>query len=164
MPETLTLAGVGVRYGGVIALNDVSLTVAPGTTLGLIGPNGAGKTTLINATTGIAPLATGSIALGAFAVSMGVGLGFSYVSTAVLMQDYFGRRASLELYSVMTWISTSAAIGPGIGGIVRDRTGSFSGVFMAIAGIDLLLLLAVLVMRRPTQSAANFAAGAAAAE
>jgi ABC-type branched-subunit amino acid transport system ATPase component len=64
MPDALILDGVGVRYGGVVALNDVSLTVHPGRTLGLIGPNGAGKTTLINATTGIAPLATGTIALG----------------------------------------------------------------------------------------------------
>jgi ABC-type branched-subunit amino acid transport system ATPase component len=64
MPDTLVLDGIGVRYGGVVALNAVSLDVAPGTTLGLIGPNGAGKTTLINATTGIAPLATGSIRLG----------------------------------------------------------------------------------------------------
>jgi ABC-type branched-subunit amino acid transport system ATPase component len=65
MPDALVLDGVGVRYGGVIALDDVSLTVEPGGTLGLIGPNGAGKTTLINATTGIAPLSTGKIALGA---------------------------------------------------------------------------------------------------
>ena len=65
MPDALVLDGVSVRYGGVIALDGVSLTVAPGTTLGLIGPNGAGKTTLINATTGIAPLAGGTIALGA---------------------------------------------------------------------------------------------------
>jgi ABC-type branched-subunit amino acid transport system ATPase component len=64
MPDALVLDGVGVRYGGVIALHDVSLAVEPGSTLGLIGPNGAGKTTLINATTGIATLATGSIELG----------------------------------------------------------------------------------------------------
>ena len=65
MPDALVLDRVGVRYGGVIALHDVSLEVVPGKTLGLIGPNGAGKTTLINATTGIATLATGTIALGA---------------------------------------------------------------------------------------------------
>jgi ABC-type branched-subunit amino acid transport system ATPase component len=64
MPESLVLDRVGVRYGGVIALDEVSLAVAPGATLGLIGPNGAGKTTLINATTGIAPLTSGTIALG----------------------------------------------------------------------------------------------------
>jgi branched-chain amino acid transport system permease protein len=59
----LTLEHVGVRYGGVDALRDVSLTVEPNRVLGLIGPNGAGKTTLINATTGLAPLASGTIAL-----------------------------------------------------------------------------------------------------
>ncbi len=65
MSDALALNGVSVHYGGVIALDDVSLEVAPGKTLGLIGPNGAGKTTLINATTGIATLASGTIALGA---------------------------------------------------------------------------------------------------
>jgi ABC-type branched-subunit amino acid transport system ATPase component len=64
MADPLVLDRVSVRYGGVVALEAVSLTVAPGVTLGLIGPNGAGKTTLINATTGIAPLAGGTIALG----------------------------------------------------------------------------------------------------
>ncbi|HEY0381730.1 MAG TPA: ABC transporter ATP-binding protein [Candidatus Elarobacter sp.] len=59
----LTLENIGVRYGGVDALRDVSLSVEPNRVLGLIGPNGAGKTTLINATTGLAPLASGTIAL-----------------------------------------------------------------------------------------------------
>jgi branched-chain amino acid transport system permease protein len=59
----LTLKNVGVRYGGVDALRAVSLAVEPNHVLGLIGPNGAGKTTLINATTGLAPLTSGTIAL-----------------------------------------------------------------------------------------------------
>ena len=58
----LTVAGVGVRYGGVIANEDVSFEVFPGEILGLIGPNGAGKTTLIDAITGYAR-ATGSVEL-----------------------------------------------------------------------------------------------------
>jgi ABC-type branched-subunit amino acid transport system ATPase component len=60
---SLVLEDVGVRYGGVDALRGVSLTVARGLVLGLIGPNGAGKTTLVNATTGLAPLASGSVTL-----------------------------------------------------------------------------------------------------
>jgi ABC-type branched-subunit amino acid transport system ATPase component len=60
---SLVLENAGVRYGGVDALRDVSLAVESGGVLGLIGPNGAGKTTLVNATTGLAPLAAGTIAL-----------------------------------------------------------------------------------------------------
>jgi ABC-type branched-subunit amino acid transport system ATPase component len=49
----LRIERLGVRYGGVAALDDVSLHVPPASVLGLIGPNGAGKTSLINAVTGI---------------------------------------------------------------------------------------------------------------
>ncbi len=45
---------LGVRFGGLHAVQDVSLTMVPGEVIAIIGPNGAGKTTFVNALSGVA--------------------------------------------------------------------------------------------------------------
>ena len=59
--EVLSAVEVTVRFGGVVAVDEVSLSVAPGEIVGIIGPNGAGKTTLLNAVMGFVPLAHGRV-------------------------------------------------------------------------------------------------------
>jgi sulfate-transporting ATPase len=52
-----------VRFGAVVALDDVSFRVGPGEVVGLIGPNGAGKTTVIDAVTGFIKPSAGQASL-----------------------------------------------------------------------------------------------------
>jgi branched-chain amino acid transport system ATP-binding protein len=57
----LRVTGATVAFGGVVAVNEVSLDVRPGEIVGLVGPNGAGKSTLFGAIAGAVPLKSGSI-------------------------------------------------------------------------------------------------------
>ena len=56
--------GLGKRFGGVVALDDVSVDVAAGDMVGLMGPNGAGKTTLFNCLLGAERPDRGTVTLG----------------------------------------------------------------------------------------------------
>ncbi len=60
----LSVADVSASFGGVQAVQDVSLDVGPGEIVGVIGPNGAGKTTLFDLISGFVPLSGGRITLG----------------------------------------------------------------------------------------------------
>ena len=51
-PPLLQIRGITKRFGGFVALDDVSVDIRPGERFGLIGPNGSGKTTLINCISG----------------------------------------------------------------------------------------------------------------
>ena len=66
----LAVEGVSVRFGGVVAVDGVSLDVAGGTTVGLVGPNGSGKSTFLNALTGVVP-ATGRATLAGAPLPLG---------------------------------------------------------------------------------------------
>ncbi len=62
---TLAVRGMTVRFGGVVALDDVSFEARAGEVLGVMGPNGAGKTTLFNCISGVQRPTGGEVLLGA---------------------------------------------------------------------------------------------------
>lgn len=61
MQTVLKADNIKVQFGGLIAVNNVSVSLKEGEVLGLIGPNGAGKSTLFNAITGFAPVTEGHV-------------------------------------------------------------------------------------------------------
>ncbi|NLT58233.1 MAG: ABC transporter ATP-binding protein [Clostridiales bacterium] len=63
MADFLDIRGLTKHFGGILAVEDLSLSVAQGTVLGIIGPNGAGKTTVFNLITGVYPPSEGELLL-----------------------------------------------------------------------------------------------------
>jgi branched-chain amino acid transport system ATP-binding protein len=62
MTHLLEVGNLSLRFGGIVALDDVSFSVAPGELLAVVGPNGAGKTSLLNCVTGAYRASDGRIA------------------------------------------------------------------------------------------------------
>ena len=63
MSALLSVSEVTVKFGGVVAVEDVSLDIGLGELVGVIGPNGAGKTTLMRVITGLVKPFNGTVAL-----------------------------------------------------------------------------------------------------
>jgi len=107
---SLSVRGVGVRFGGLIALDDVSFDVAPRSVVGVIGPNGAGKTTLFNVISGFVRPRAGSISWEGGPLRAApdrlVGLGIARTLQAV---GLFPRLTALE--NVMVGASTRRRAG-----------------------------------------------------
>jgi branched-chain amino acid transport system ATP-binding protein len=61
--EIMVISNLTVKFGGLVALDDVSFSIKRGEILGLIGPNGAGKTTCFNAMTGVYKPTSGEVLL-----------------------------------------------------------------------------------------------------
>jgi branched-chain amino acid transport system ATP-binding protein len=62
-PPVLKVDHLEAGYGRTVILRDVSITVAPGSTVAVVGPNGAGKTTLLRAISGLLPARAGRLLL-----------------------------------------------------------------------------------------------------
>ena len=65
----LVAESLNKKFAGVMAVNNVSLQLAPGEIVGLIGPNGSGKTTLLNMLSSVLPVSAGTVYVGEHCVS-----------------------------------------------------------------------------------------------
>lgn len=109
--KTLRVENLRVTFGGVVAVDGVTITVRPGEVHGLIGPNGAGKTTLIDAVTGFVPLAGGRILVDDTDVTRWGARKRAQLGIARTFQ-------SLELFDDLT-VRENLAVGSDDGGALR---------------------------------------------
>ena len=61
MTELLKVTNISKRFGGIVAVNNLSFEIHKGETVGFIGPNGAGKSTVVNLLSGYLPVDSGHI-------------------------------------------------------------------------------------------------------
>jgi len=85
----------------------------------------------------------------ASAVMFGAGWGFSYVAATVVLLDYFGLMTGAKILSIVWLITTVAAAGPLVAGMIADRYGTFAPIFDLDAGLLLVLAVPVFLMREP---------------
>jgi branched-chain amino acid transport system ATP-binding protein len=113
----LNISGVNKRFGGLQALTDVRIQIAPGQIYGLIGPNGAGKTTFFNVITGLYQPDSGSFELAGKPYSPSAPHAVAKAGIARTFQNIrlFGEMTALE--NVM------------VGRHVRTRQGVFGAIF-----------------------------------
>ena len=113
----LELTKINKNFGGVQALNDVSLTINEGEIYGLIGPNGAGKTTLFNVITGVYLPNNGRIKFDARSI---VGRKPHQVATAGIARTF----QNIRLFQNMIVMENVM-----VGMHAKTSTGSFGAIF-----------------------------------
>ena len=116
----LVVRGVSKYFGGLAALQDVSLDIRAGQIYGLIGPNGAGKTTLFNVLTGLYKADAGNISLRGNRIS---GLRPNQVAALGMARTFqnirlFANMTAIENVMVGRHLRTQAGI---VGAVCRDR-------------------------------------------
>src|SRR5499427_10207893 len=125
-------------FGTLVAVDDVSFSVAPGQLVGLLGPNGAGKTTTVSIIAGLVAPERGDVLVGGKPMSgdtdplkRKIGL----VPQDLALYDELTARDNLRFFGALFGLSgtalesamTSAMALVGLGDRARDRVKSFSG-------------------------------------
>jgi len=99
LASVITTRGLGRRFGGRIAVRDVSLTLETGDCLALFGPNGAGKTTLLRMLAGLLRPSDGSGSVAGVTLPGGAELraAIGYISHASMLYSALSARENVEL-------------------------------------------------------------------
>ncbi len=113
----LRLNGITKIFGGLTALEDVSLSVTGGSITGIIGPNGAGKTTLFNIVTGLYTQTSGQVYLGENNISF-------YATETLASLGLVRTFQNVELFGQMTVMENVM-----VGLHTRSKSGIFSCAF-----------------------------------
>ncbi|MEI6737053.1 MAG: ABC transporter ATP-binding protein [Pseudomonadota bacterium] len=117
MTPLLSVQALTKRFGGLVALSDVSFDIQKGQIIGLIGPNGAGKTTLFNIITGLYPHDEG-------------GIRFNNVAIGKTTPDQIAAKGIARTFqNIRLFQNLSAIENVMIGRHVRTRAGVFGAVF-----------------------------------
>ena len=101
---------------------------------------------------GALSVAEGYVSLVVFAIGTGIGFTVTALAIMVLLRNYFGPAHNLEIFSTICTIGTVAALGPALGGMLRDRFGGFAITFELFAVLNSAVLLAAIFMRPPRRS------------
>lgn len=94
--DLLALSGVTVKFGGITAVDSVSLTARPGEIIGLLGPNGAGKTTLLDTISGLRVPTSGTICYS----------GSDITSSSAVRNARRGVRRTFQRHQAFGWLTT----------------------------------------------------------
>ncbi len=148
MPASLlTVDNIAKRFGGITALDGVSLAVERGEIYGLIGPNGAGKTTLFNVLTGLYTPSDGTItfadrSLRGMKPNQVLGLGLARTFQNIRL---FANMTALENVMVGRHVRTQAGV---IGAIFRGRRTRVEEAAIKARADELLELVGIGTLRR----------------
>lgn len=129
----LEVTDLTVAFGDVVAVDDVSFTLAPDTVACLVGPNGSGKTTLLRAIAGLADPDRGEVAYPA-----GEARPVGYLPQAPAFRPQFTVRETLEYYASLAGggVDVEAALDTvGLGGVPDRQVDALSGGMTRLLGI-----------------------------
>ena len=161
MPAAIVAEGLAKRYGGVVALYDLSLAVEPGECLGFLGPNGAGKSTAVKILLGLVrPSAGGGTLLGRPIGDRATRARIGYLPELFRYPDWLSAREVLAFHARLMRLNDAT---PAIDAVLEevslreragDRVGTFSKGMQQRLGLAVALLGApeIVLLDEPTSA------------